>query len=102
MTALFSTTISFHTGAKAVIRFFLHPCSEVFPTDRNKRKRRLFACGRHRIVVFAAERSAGAEASAACARKSIAAFARFDIDAQDICMSCVMDKVKERTLARKE
>lgn len=34
--------------------------------------------------------------------ESIADFARFDIDAQDMCMSCAMDKVKELSLGREE
>ena len=34
--------------------------------------------------------------------ESIADFARFDIDAHDMCMSCAMDKVKELSLAREE
>lgn len=34
--------------------------------------------------------------------ESIADFARFDIDAENMCMSCAMDKVKELTLAREE
>ncbi len=34
--------------------------------------------------------------------ESIADFARFGIDAENMCMSCAMDKVKELTLAREE
>ena len=34
--------------------------------------------------------------------ESVADFARFDIDAHDMCMSCAMDKVKELSLVREE
>ena len=34
--------------------------------------------------------------------ESIADFAKFDIDAEDMCMSCAMDKVKELSLVREE
>ena len=34
--------------------------------------------------------------------ESIADFSRFDIDAEDMCMSCAMDKVKELSLVREE
>jgi uncharacterized protein YbjQ (UPF0145 family) len=34
--------------------------------------------------------------------ETIADFARFDIDAKEMCMSCAMDKVKELSLAREE
>ena len=35
-------------------------------------------------------------------KETIADFARFDIDAEDMCMSCAMDKVKELSLVREE
>ena len=95
--------VPFYTFCEAVFRL---PFSSTFrgaslAFGTNVKGGYLHAAGRW-IVVFVAENFSKRGGIRHLCKETIADFARFDIDAEDMCMSCAMDKVKELSLVREE